>query len=70
MATKYHQERKTVEENPGVHPIMREWAKAVNASISWATTTTTTSTTTTSTTAPPTTTTTSTTTTTTTTTTP
>ena len=53
MATKYEEERKAMEENPGVHPVMRKWAAAVNASISWPTTTTTTSTTTTTTTAPP-----------------
>lgn len=46
----YERVQKWMEENPGVHPMMRKWAKAVNEATTFVTTTTTTSTSTTTTT--------------------
>lgn len=49
MAKKYSEVRKWMQENPGVHPKMREYFKALDEQVTWPDTTTTTSTTTTTT---------------------
>lgn len=50
MVKQYSAIRKWMQENPGIHPKTREWAAAVDASVTWPDTTTTTTVTTTTTT--------------------
>lgn len=46
MATQYEKLRNDLENNPGLHPRLREWVTIVNDNVSWPATTTTTTTTT------------------------